>query len=273
MYVIINIHYDDGWLDCTAVGANQDTVRAKQKALWEQIATTFRDYDEHLMFASANEPNATDAATINVLMSYHQTFINAVRSTGGKNAYRNLIIQSGETSIDLANQFLNPANVFKPASLPSDAVPNRMMLEVHDYGPPNFALLSGDASWGPEWYFWGANYHTTNPLFLNRNSTPPTEESYYDSIYHTVKTNFFDKGIPVIMGEFDAVNHSGRLAGYPQDSVLSLNSRAHMFRFKTQTALANGIIPFVWAGGFFDRATLAITDQQSLDSLRAGTGR
>lgn len=272
MYVILNIHWDGGWLDPKATGADKDTVNAKQKALWEQIATAMRDFDEHLMFASANEPDAQDVTSTVTLMGYHQTFINAVRSTGGKNTYRTLVIQSPSTSIDLANQYLNPANVYNTPTLPADPTPDRMMLEFHDYGPPNFALLSDDASWGAEWYFWGANYHSSNPAFLNRNAQPQTEEQYYDSIYKTVKTTFFDKGIPLVMGEFDAVNHTGKLTGYPQDSILSLNSRAYFLRYKTQQALANGILPFVWAGGLFDRTTNTISDQQALDSLRAGAG-
>src|SRR6185437_5724411 len=94
MYVMVNIHWDGGWLDCKATGSRQDSVNAKQKAYWEQIATTLRDFDEHLMFASANEPDAPDAASTATLMRYHQTFVNAVRSTGGKNSYRVLIIQA-----------------------------------------------------------------------------------------------------------------------------------------------------------------------------------
>ena len=57
MYVILNIHWDDGWLENNCTADKQDANNAKQKAFWEQIATHFRDFDEHLLFASANEPN------------------------------------------------------------------------------------------------------------------------------------------------------------------------------------------------------------------------
>lgn len=273
LYVVLNIHWDGGWLDCRATGAKKDTVVAKQKALWEQIATKFRDFDEHLLFASANEPDAVNMKETVNLMGYHQTFIDAVRSTGGKNAYRVLIIQAPSTSIDLANQFLNPDNVYTTPSFPVDHIPNRMMLEFHSYGPPNFCLLDEDASWGPAWYFWGANYHTSNPLFLNRNSTPQTEERYVDSIFKTAKTNFVDKGIPLLMGEYGAlINHStSKLAGYPADSVLSLNSRAYYHKYITKTARANGIMPFLWSG-VFNRQTNAVADRQTLDSLLSGAG-
>ncbi|QTE42174.1 MULTISPECIES: glycoside hydrolase family 5 protein [Mucilaginibacter] len=86
MYVLLNIHWDGGWLENNITPAKQDSVNGKQKAFWEQIATAMRDFDEHLMFASANEPSTNDAAQMSVLLSYHQTFVNAVRSTGGRNS-------------------------------------------------------------------------------------------------------------------------------------------------------------------------------------------
>ncbi|MDO3628952.1 cellulase family glycosylhydrolase [Mucilaginibacter sp. BT774] len=271
MYVMVNIHYDGGWLDCTATGTKQDTINAKQKAYWEQIATTLRDFDEHLMFASANEPNATDVPTSATLMRYHQTFINAVRSTGGKNSYRTLIIQAPSTSIDLANQYLKSSNVYKVVSMPIDKVPNKMVIEFHYYTPPNFCILSADASWGKESYFWGANFHTTNPMFLDRNSTY-NEEQYVDSIFKTAKKNFISKGIPMIMGEYGTAYHADKLKGYPADSLLSVNSQMHFYSYVTKQAKANGVLPFLWGSDAFDRSTNTVGNQRTLDSLKKGAG-
>ena len=67
MYVLINIHWDGGWLENNVTEAKKDENNAKQKAFWEQIATHFRNYDEHLLFASANEPNVENAAQMAVL--------------------------------------------------------------------------------------------------------------------------------------------------------------------------------------------------------------
>jgi len=271
LYVMVNIHYDDGWLDCTATGAKQDTINAKQKAFWEQIAATLRDFDEHLMFASGNEPNATDVPTTNTLMRYHQTFINAVRSTGGKNSYRSLIIQAPSTSLDLANQYLKPGNVYKVVQLPTDKVSNKMIIEFHYYTPPNFCILSADASWGKEAYFWGANFHTTNPLFVDRNSTY-NEERYVDSIFKTAKTNFISKGIPMIMGEYGTAYHADKLKGYSADSLLSVNSQMHFYSYVTKQAKANGVLPFIWASDAFNRADNTVGNQRTLDSLKKGAG-
>lgn len=271
MYVMVNIHWDGGWLDCTAKGAKQDSINAKQKAYWEQIATTLRDFDEHLMFASANEPNATDVSSSITLMRYHQTFINAVRSTGGKNSYRSLIIQSPSTSIDLANQYLKPSNVYKAVPALTDNVPNKIIIEFHYYTPPNFCILSSDASWGKEAYFWGASFHTTNPLFVDRNSTF-NEEHYVDSIFKTAKTNFTSKGIPMIMGEYGAGHHADKLKGYKADSLLSVNSEMHFYSYVAKQAKANGVVPFVWASDAFNRQNNTVGNQRTLDSLKRGAG-
>jgi len=64
MYVILNVHWDGGWLENSCTEAKKVENNAKQKAFWEQIATTLRGFDEHLLFASANEPNTGDSTQI-----------------------------------------------------------------------------------------------------------------------------------------------------------------------------------------------------------------
>jgi len=265
MYVLLNDHYDNGFLDCTATGAKLDTIKAIQKANWEQIATTMRDFDEHLMFASANEPNASDLLSSTNLQSFYQIFINTVRSTGGKNAYRTLVIQAPSTSLDLANYFISDGI----PGMPVDQVANKLILEFHWYAPSNFCILDADASWGKEWRYWGANFHSTDDL--TRNSAPGTEEGYVESEMQFANKNFVAKNIPMLIGEFGAVNHAVKIVGNPTDSILSLNSQAHFYRVIVQNARVNGISTFFWAG-VINRQTLKIDDKRALDSLRVGAG-
>jgi aryl-phospho-beta-D-glucosidase BglC (GH1 family) len=79
VYVMVNIHWDGGWLENNILKGKQAAIQAKQKAFWEQIATTLRDFDEHVILASANEPNVENAEGLQELNIYHQTFIDAVR--------------------------------------------------------------------------------------------------------------------------------------------------------------------------------------------------
>ena len=103
LITILNIHWDGGWLEGNLKDDKKNEVNAKQKAYWTQIATHFKDYNERLLFASANEPATTDdnyKHETEILATYHQTFVDAVRATGGNNESRTLVIQGPSTSID-----------------------------------------------------------------------------------------------------------------------------------------------------------------------------
>lgn len=262
MYVIVNIHWDGGWLENNCTEAKKVENNAKQKAFWEQIATQLRGFDEHLLFASANEPNVENATQMAVLNSYHQTFIDAVRSTGGKNAYRNLIIQGPSTDIEKTNKLMT--------TLPTDKVANRMMAEVHFY-PYQFTLMTKDESWGKMFYYWGAGNHSTTDTERN-----PTwgEEADIDKLFKSMKTQFVDKGIPVILGEFGAIRRD--LTG--DALTLHLKSRADFLKYVVKQSRANGMIPFYWDAGFmgvntmtiFNRTNNTVYDTQALTALQDG---
>jgi endoglucanase len=262
LYVVVNIHWDGGWLDNNITSSAQASVNMKQKAYWEQIATTLRGFDEHLMFASSNEPPAKDANQMAILMSYYQTFVDAVRSTGGRNAYRVLVVQGPSTDIDLTDSLMN--------TMPTDTVPGRQMAEIHYYSPYQFALMTADATWGNQFFYWGAGYHSTTDTAHN-----PTwgEEAYLDAEFAKMKQKFVDKGIPVVMGEFGAIRRSTQLSG--ADLQLHLNGRAYFLNYASRQAIANGLLPFYWDNGapdfaIFDRRAGTVSDQQALDALIRG---
>src|SRR5699024_7645799 len=172
----------------------QEQVNAKQKAFWQQIAGHLRDFDEHLMFASANEPNiqdATQTTQMPILHSYHQTFIDAVRATGGRNSYRVLVVQGPSTDIERTNNLMT--------SLPTDEVPDRMMLEVHTYTPYPFTIMEKDEDWGTMFYYWGNGNHSD--IESDRNATWG-EEGLLMEQFQALKSNFVDKGVPVLLGEY-----------------------------------------------------------------------
>jgi aryl-phospho-beta-D-glucosidase BglC (GH1 family) len=264
MYVLVNIHWDGGWLEKNITADKKDAVNAKQKAYWEQIATTLRDFDEHVMFASANEPDTKDETGMAVLMSYHQTFVDAVRATGGRNAYRVLVVQGPQTNIDLSVKLM--------PTLPADKVTGRLMAEIHFYDPFNFVLMSKDETWGNQAYYWGAPNHSTTDT--KRNSTWG-EEDYVDAQFASLKKTFIDKGIPVVLGEFAAQRRTN-LTG--DALALHLQSRNYYHTYVVKKAVANGVVPFFWdigapddqSGSIFDRRTTQVRGQQTLDALMAG---
>lgn len=259
MYVMLNIHWDGGWLENNVSEQKKDSVTAKQIAFWEQIATAMRDFDEHLMFASANEPAAHDAEEVAILLQYHQAFVNAVRSTGGKNSHRVLIVQGPNTSAELTAELMT--------TLPVDPAPNRLMVEVHNYTPAQFCFLSEDVSWGKMFYYWGSGNHST--IEPDRNATWG-EESTILADYDKIKQRFIDNGIPVIMGEYGAYRRNGS-ANIPQDLVKHEASVDYWTTFTTKEALARGIKPFWWdTGGALDRQNNTVKDQRTIDAIIAG---
>lgn len=261
MYVIINIHWDSGWLEKHITVADSARVNARQKAYWTQIANYFKYYGDHLLFASANEPDAKDATGMAVLLSYHQTFVNAVRSTGGNNTTRSLIIQAPQTNIELSNSLMN--------KMPVDPTPNRLMVEVHYYTPWQFCIMDKDGtySWEKMYYYWGKDFHskTDDPI---RNASYG-EEAYVESALNLMKTKFVDNGIPVIIGEYAAIR---RKLSNPTDQALHDASFANYFKYVTKSMISKGIIPYCWDinMGMFNRSTGKLLDVALKNAIMQG---
>jgi endoglucanase len=257
MYVMVNIHWDGGWLERNVEPDKQVAVNAKQKAFWTQIATQLRDFDEHVLFASANEPSIDRTAQMTVLNSYHQTFVDAVRATGGKNAYRNLVIQGPQTDIDKTMEMWT--------GMPTDTVSNKLMAEVHFY-PWQFTLMEKDEWYGNAFYYWGKDNHSTTDTAHN-----PTqmEEAYVDQQFLLMKQKFVDKGIPVVLGEYAAMLRTN-LTG--DALALHKKSRAYFIQYTTRAAVRNGVLPFYWdVGSLIDRRNSnAVLEADLLDALVKG---
>jgi aryl-phospho-beta-D-glucosidase BglC (GH1 family) len=276
MYVIINIHWDNGWLENNITANKQNEVNALQQTYWTQIATFFEDYDEHLLFAGTNEPGHKDNMTsteMTILLSYLQTFVDAVRATGGNNSTRTLIVQGPKTDIETTYDLMN--------TLPTDPAQDRMMAEVHFY-PYQFTLMENEQNWGTAqapfiarpFYYWGQGNHSQTDTEHN-----PTwgEEAFVDSMFNLMKTQFVDQDIPVLIGEFGAVMRT-TLTGANLD--LHLKSREAYYEYVAASAKSHGLLPVLWDPGFlgnmtmavFDRKNNSIYDVRTINALRKGWG-
>ena len=251
MYVILNEHWDDGWLENHVTFADQAAVNVKQNAYWTQIANYFNSYNEHLLFAGTNEVhqdyNTPTSENITVQQSYNQTFVNAVRATGGNNATRTLVVQTYNTNIAFGLTYF---------SMPTDSASSRLIVEVHYYDPYDYTLNAS----GP-CLAWGAPY-------TQYSGCAWAQESYVDSTFAQVKAKWVNAGIPVIIGEYGVQTRSG----------LDLASRQYYLKYINSSAKTNGIKTFYWdngvGGGFalFDRNSGAITDQGALNAIMQGVG-
>ena len=164
MIVIINDHWDGGWWGMFG----SDSAETRQLAMeayinmWRQIAVWFANYDYRLIFESANEElgarfdensplycqdsvshKLPDNQRYSLTNEINQVFVNTVRSCGGHNTDRFLLIAGYGTNIDQTFD-----NRFR---MPSDSVGNRLMVSVHYYDPWSYCGASsakGATLWG-----------------------------------------------------------------------------------------------------------------------------
>jgi endoglucanase len=258
LYVVLNMHWDKGWLESRINILNQKIVNGRLKKYWTQIANDFKNYDEHLLFAGANEPDVKDSIGMSVLLSYYQSFINAVRATGGNNSSRTLIIQGPSTDVDNTNKLMN--------DLPKDNIKNRLMVEVHYYSPYQFCLMNEDASWGKRFFYWGKEHHSKTDTVYNATWG---EESTIEEKLMLVKQKFADNGIPIIVGEYGAYK---RKLKSPSDQKLHTASVEYFQEYFVRSAISKGFVPFYWDinMGLFDRSKGKILDSELLKAIMRG---
>ena len=275
LYVVLNDHWDGGWIQGTfKTDISEPTVAAnceKMKKLWTQIAETFKDYDEHLLYAGLNEPEAEKEDQIKVLMTYEQAFIDAVRATGGNNASRTLVVQGPNTSIELSSQYVDMSKF-------EDTASKALMIEVHYYSPPQFTGVWEGPNGDEPYYFWGAANHVPSGTYKKYNCTWG-EEAYVREQFQMMKEAFVDKGYPVILGEYGA-----NWREFSNNSIQKKHDASLWLFHKTinEEAIKRGIIPYVWdinnpnrygTGGIMciiDRSKPAVFDTNSLDGIMSG---
>ena len=252
MYVMINIHWDGGWMQPT--NADKDYVNNRLAIMWQQIATHFRDYDDHLLFAGTNEVMVEgDYGTptteyYTVQNSFNQTFVKTVRKTGGRNVYRQLIVQGFNTNIDHTINFF---------TMPLDTTPDRLMVEVHFYDPFSFTLEEANDNTSQ----WGQNATDISK------TAGWGDEAAVDAQFLKMRDHFFDQNIGIILGEYGAISRN-KIADHEQ-------YRIHWNQYITQAAIDNKMVPFYWDNGYtgehslglFNRATAAEAYPNLIDAI------
>lgn len=263
MFAIINIHgdgyytVDGGWLLC--VDDNQDEIKAKYEAVWRQIAERFKDYDEHLIFESMNEvfddtygnPKAKGYENIN---AYNQIFVDTVRSTGGNNAKRWVLMPGWNTNI---NYTAGDYGFVIPEDSGCTADGKRIMISVHYYDPYNFTL---DESIGSATTQWG-KYAVEK--FDNWG-----QEDHVDEQMALLNEKFVSQGYPVIIGEM----------GTHDNNLLDKNNaefRRYWAEYIVKACKSQGIIPVWWDNGhngrngfaLFNRNILSVTEPEIIEGM------
>lgn len=184
VYVILNSHHDNSYYDIGGCVKSENTLNnsvKKMTTLWTQIANTFKDYDEHLIFETLNEPRTEGSAKEwsggtaeerEVVYTLNEKIVSAIRKTGGNNAYRHIMVPTYAAT--------SSTNILKQMQLPDD---DRLIVSVHAYNPYFFAM---DAN--------GSGKFSDN------------DKKELDKFFKELNSIFVSKGIPVVIGEFGATN-------------------------------------------------------------------
>ncbi len=228
MYVIINTHHE-AWLDRNPFYNKQQENNQKLHALWTCIATYFRDYGEKLIFAGTNETtvdwSAPNTEQQTVQNSYNQTFVDAVRDTGGKNYYRNLVVQTFACS---------PYFGLNGLTIPTDKVEERLSVEFHYYDPYEYC---GSCTY----YYWGEAYKDKGRILTS------STESTITNLFDRITNSWTKKGLGVVMGEYGVSNH------YTNDDMQTQQENMQYYlKCVTGEARKHGFAAFVWDNNAFN---------------------
>jgi endoglucanase len=198
MYAIINVHWDGGWWEKFPTDSTE--CMRKYLRIWEQVGHHFRNYNDYVLFASLNEEGVWKDIPIQraygLLNTINQAFVNIIRSQGGNNPQRHLQVQGYETNID---RTIDP--MFQ---MPTDSR-NRLAVSVHYYDPFAFTHISEPVNWGG---------------IINPRTTWGTTADYNElnGYVSKMRTNFVDKGVPVIIGEYGVASWDAKFVR-EQESV------------------------------------------------------
>lgn len=236
LYVILNMQHDDGWL--IRASTDYETVMGKYKAIWSQIAERFKGYSEKLVFESVNEIGFDDLDLkkgCELLNRINREFTELIRSTGGNNAKRYLL---------LAGYLAEVENSIRGGiALPED---DRTILSLHYYLPPTFTIADSTTTWGFR-RTWG------------------TEEDFKElgERFEKIQSRYVDCGTPVIIGEFGCIHTDKDM----EDVVLYTSS-------VIEYALKHHMCPIWWDNGSeIDRTELAFRVDGMQEAVAAAKER
>ncbi len=241
MYVILCMDNDGsstGWLRVTSTDVEKTDARFE--SVWKQVAEHFRDYDQRVLFQGFNELTDTDDTwdypgekAIDRVNELNQLFVDTVRATGGRNAYRTLVLApyAGSHEKEIIDGF----------KLPKDTVDDRLMVSVNAYTPALFSYtIDTETTSFTDVHEWGTE----------------ADKAELDTLFDRLHKRFTAQGIPVMIGEFCTAD-KGNTA-----------DRARHAAYYTAAAAERGIPCFWWDdGGLLLRKALSWSFPEIVDAM------
>ena len=258
LMVIINMHHDENhgvnndyqWQDIKNAVNNStlnESIKAKIKGAWTNIANKFKDCGDWLIMEGFNEINdggwgwsddfrKNPARQCNILNEWNQVFVDAVRATGGNNATRWLGCPTYAANPSFEQYW----------TLPNDPA-DKTMLAVHFYDPSDYTI--GEAQFS-DWGHTGAADKKANG----------GDEDHVKDVFGNLYTKYVSQGIPVYLGEFGCSMRA------------KSNARAWAFykyymEYVVKAAKTYGLPCFLWDNG------TSGTGQEQHGYIHHGTGQ
>ena len=222
MYVILNTHHETAWIKPSM--AEMDSVLPQFTALWTQIAESFEQYGDHLLFEGLNEPRieggenewsggtADGREALNIL---NQAFVDTVRATGGNNSKRALLITT------FAAQVVKSG--VEDLAIPED---DHIIVSLHAYTPYSYTYNSKE-SW---------------EVFTFTDSVGKE----IDKVFKIIDRYFIEKDIPVIITEYGSVSKSETGSTERNDA-----ENVKWVKYYLERAKQSGIPCVWWDNGYY----------------------
>jgi hypothetical protein len=219
-----------------------DSILNKFKSLWIQVATLFKDYDDKLIFSPFNELRNSSGEWIisndiflENMNHLYQIFVDTIRSTGGNNQWRNLMLTTYAAGVndDILNDF----------KIPNDSTFNHLLVECHVYHPVNFTFNEINLGSTDFVYEWGSK----------------KDKNSLNDIFYMISDFMKKTKLPVIIGEFGVAD---------RNNISEMNEYYRYYKKQTNK-LKIGILVFDDSHDFviIDRKTKDFINEDIINTL------
>lgn len=239
MYVIVNDHWDGGWLGMfgSKTPETRELAMKMYTSMWSQIAERYKEYSDYLIFEGANEELGNslnnkifceDSGALSqdelyqVANQINQAFVDTVRATGGNNAKRFLLIPGINTNI---------ANTCDERFVMPKDEADRLLISVHFYDPWSYC---GDGTSTVKW------------------GTKKDLETMHETLSAMQKFN--EMGYGVVIGEYGVLqNEDGSL----RENIITYHT------FFLDTCDIYGYTSCLWdCSGFYKRISKQMVSEE-----------
>ena len=230
MYVILNMQNDNAIYDLKSAIISvkeYQNVEDNFTYAWAQIAETFAEYDEHLLFESMNEPKISEndldinignrvwlgsAAERRAINDLNAAFVREIRHGRGNNPYRFLLL----------TDFGSIALEYPLGEMEFPEGDNRIIFSVQGFIPTEFATVP-----------------------LGKDSFDSEAAAAFNEYFDLLKSKIMSKGVPVIVTSMAATNKD------------NTEDRATWAEFYVRTARSYGVTCIWWDSGMTNASEIS----------------